>query len=406
MRHVMKSHNCREKIKAGQTKLFSNLKKHQIIDELHQRGLKFFMDSPKNVLEDKLKTEMHGIQRFPSLMQVEPGMISEIPNYEILPCEPLHDIKNHIDNLYNELPHHLPKNDKKVMQDVITASFDKKDCKRGVDYRKSLVKISIALRDNIDRTVQKILFTLCDVQQILYAPESERTIENILRLYNQTFLHAILLKEMVVNTKHLTSRVLWGKYFHAFFSHAPVMYRILSGRSANAEQEERIFHVFKLITNSTSNHHPDHVIDNVMIRLAVRDEVNDVYRQLEQQTSQVNQLSECLPDRQNTTISFWIIDKYRMAWQKHLERIADFLYEKCWWVENDDGIMFLDARKNDKTAYKPHHFRSSDMKKEINYVSLFWEKCLEEQNIIPAREIMIKGKRHTLNNIAFFKEDL
>ena len=110
------------------------------------------------------------------------------------------------------------------MQDVITASFEKKDCKRGVDYRKSLIKVTIALRDSIDRTVQKILLTLCDMQRILYAPESERSIENFLRLYNQTFLHAILLKEMVVNTKSLTSRVLWGKYFHALFSHAPLMY--------------------------------------------------------------------------------------------------------------------------------------------------------------------------------------
>ena len=86
--------------------------------------------------------------------------------------------------------------------------------------------------------------------------------------------------------------------------------------------------------------------------------------------------------------------------------LADFLYEKCWWVENEDGIMFFDAHKNDKTAYKPHHFRSSDMKKEIDYVSPFWEKCLKEPNIIPAREIEIKGIKHTLSNIVFFKEDL
>ena len=41
--------------------------------------------------------------------------------------------------------------------------------------------------------------------------------------------------------KSLTTRVLWGKYFHVIVYHAPVMYRIISGKTANAEQEERVF---------------------------------------------------------------------------------------------------------------------------------------------------------------------
>ena len=28
-------------------------------------------------------------------------------NYEIFACEPLHDIENHIKNLFEELPHHM-----------------------------------------------------------------------------------------------------------------------------------------------------------------------------------------------------------------------------------------------------------------------------------------------------------
>ena len=209
MQHVMKTVSSKEKIREGRTKLYSNLRKHEIIDELHQRDIKFSIDNKKQILEEKLKLEMHGIQRFPSLMQADPSMTGLLTNYEILGCEPLHDLKNHIENLYMELPHHLPKPPKKYFEETIVASFEKKDCKRGVDYRKSLVKMNVALHGKIDKTIYMILSTLCEIQRILYIGENERTIENILRLYNQTFLHAVILKETVITPKAITSRTLW-----------------------------------------------------------------------------------------------------------------------------------------------------------------------------------------------------
>ena len=96
----------------------------------------------------------------------------------------------------------------------------------------------------------------------------ERTVENILRFHNQLFLHACLIRELVGSkAKPLTNRVLWGKYFHAIVHHAPVMYRIISGKTANAEQEERVFHTLKNITSTTSNQHAEHVLLNNMIRI-------------------------------------------------------------------------------------------------------------------------------------------
>ena len=32
---------------------------------------------------------------------------SELKYYEIMACEPLHDIKEHIDNIYREIPCHM-----------------------------------------------------------------------------------------------------------------------------------------------------------------------------------------------------------------------------------------------------------------------------------------------------------
>ena len=49
-------------------------------------------------------------------------------------------------------------------------------------------------------------------------------------------------------------------------------YRLFSGRS---EKEEAIFNKMKVYTNLTSNHHPENLILNAVIRL----QVNEVFRQ-------------------------------------------------------------------------------------------------------------------------------
>ena len=58
-----------------------------------------------------------------------------LDNYEILACEPLHDIGNHIKILFEEIPHHMTE---KKVTDFIGAVFSGKDSKRGVDYHTSL----------------------------------------------------------------------------------------------------------------------------------------------------------------------------------------------------------------------------------------------------------------------------
>ena len=131
-----------------------------------------------------------------------------VEHYEILGCEPLHDVKHHIENMNVELPHHLNKTEKKLMEETIQLSLERKEIKRGIDYRKSLIKWNVSLRGKIDANVFKILYTLCEIQDILYAGEMERTVENILRFHNQVFLHACLIRELVGSkAKSLTNRV-------------------------------------------------------------------------------------------------------------------------------------------------------------------------------------------------------
>ena len=52
----------------------------------------------------------HQVTMFPSLLFNCPEGDTDLiylGNYEILACEPLHNIENHIKNLFEELPHHM-----------------------------------------------------------------------------------------------------------------------------------------------------------------------------------------------------------------------------------------------------------------------------------------------------------
>ena len=226
----------------------------------------------------KLKTEMHGIQRVLSLLINCPeGDLSlmGLENYEILACEPLHDIENHIKNVFEEIPHHMA--DKKKVTDFIGAVFNGNDSKRGVDYRTSLIKVCCHFKKEYPESkFTEILHTLCEIQKVVYQQESQRTNENILHLYLQTFLHMIMIKiYFEKNIKSMSVRKSFGKYYHAIISHASDQYRIINGRSSNTESDERYFHTIKDISDNTSNHHPDNVISNAFIRCQVRKDFHE-----------------------------------------------------------------------------------------------------------------------------------
>ncbi len=69
-------------------------------------------------------------------------------NYEVLPTEPLHDVKEHIANVITELPSHLEKEEKIAFQDIIECSFAGKEKLRGCDYRLAAVIVAQYLRGN------------------------------------------------------------------------------------------------------------------------------------------------------------------------------------------------------------------------------------------------------------------
>ena len=165
---IIKTSGSRRRSKGGSVKLYDKLDKDELTRELVERDVDFDKYTMKD-LKEELTKEMHVMQRVPSLLFNNPeGDINSLglSSYEILACEPLHDIMNHIKNLFLEIPHHV--DDKSELKDLIEASFNGKDCQRGIDQRSSLIKVYIFCKTNLPESqVTSILFTLCEIQRVL-----------------------------------------------------------------------------------------------------------------------------------------------------------------------------------------------------------------------------------------------
>lgn len=95
-------------------------------------------------------------------------MLFQTGNYEVLPTEPLHDVKEHIANVLTELPSHLEKDEKIAFQDIIECSFAGKEKLRGCDYRLAAVIVAQYLRGNDQNILHIQLY--CTVYLCLELP--------------------------------------------------------------------------------------------------------------------------------------------------------------------------------------------------------------------------------------------
>lgn len=268
---LLLSERSQNQSKMKKMKVFEKLKKHEIVEELNSRNIKFTCEAPVLTLQSKIEDTMHGIQRVPALMYEEPlqGLnFFNLNNYEILSTEPLHDVSNHIKNLYVEIPLHAGKQ-RKQLEEIIELSFHGKEAKNGADHRKSLLIVTCWLIENMcNHFITKLFESLAKIQEILYLQDHKRTVQKILRLRNVTFQHAMIIKINIRgNLKKLTSRKFFGVYFHSLIHHAPLQFRLISGRTANTEKEESTFSHLKKITKLTSNHHADNILVNLLIRI-------------------------------------------------------------------------------------------------------------------------------------------
>ena len=318
----------------------------------------------------------------------------------------MHDVAHHIENLLTELPIHIEDEEcKKKLLEAASLTTGRKETKRAVDFRCSLIMTSLYVQGTASPRVQSLLDTMVDMQDILYKDDKGRSPRLILRYQNSSWYHHILCREIVgFNLQKMTVRKFYGTYFHDLTAHAPLQLRIISGRSSNAEEEERTFNTVKSITNTTSNYRPAHIISNIFIRLQAEEKLGRSENCVEKQQSQVSRLAHSLPPQRNTKIPKTLIKKHSSLWQAHLERISDFLIpgEGVWWSQNDDFVEFFDAcgeaeyRDEGPTL---HHFRSSSLKSEEQYLLECWQECLQREIIIPTHLIRYEDGDGRVNRI-------
>ena len=376
-------------------KPLSDLDRKELEQELASRGV--FEGKTKQELQKLLTKEMQGKQRVPALLYNHPqAQLKDLglDKYEVLPTEPLHDIGHHIENCLTEIPHHLPATQAKIIKDAVDLCLDK-EYKRGVDYRAAIIKVAgyAGQTGKISPEVMLFINTLIEMQRILYAPEKNRTPALILRYYNQSWLHSILLKKLSdLKPKKLTLRKLFGVYFHDLTAHAGLMLRIVCGQSINAEKQERFFNQFKRITNTTSNYNPRQIIPNTFIRLQAQKELGQQQNNTAKQQAYISNLAQCLPAATNTRVPLAIVRKYTREWQAHLQQISDYLLEGqgIWWSLDKEDVVFHDISGHplpEEAGPQLHHFRSSSLSSELSNLKQCWSQCLENRVTIPIHVI-------------------
>ncbi|XP_078363733.1 uncharacterized protein LOC144647937 [Oculina patagonica] len=216
----------------GGIKPFKGMTVAQLKKECRERGL--CGDGYKKDLQATLKEHLVGVQRVPAMLINDQERSLEnlhLGNYEVLPTEPLHDVKEHIADIVTEI----------VLSAEMCSSY---------------------------------LANKAEITQLLYAKVEERCQKSILRLHNQTFLHAITCEEVIGKPKILTEKKFYGRCIHSLACHAPIQHRIICSRSTNTEQEERHFNTFSGISVATSSRRPGEIITPGIIRMQA--EMNEV----------------------------------------------------------------------------------------------------------------------------------
>ena len=256
---------------------------------------------------------------------------------------------------------------------------------------------------------------MTEISSILYAKPEERCPRSILRLHNQTFLHAIACEEVIGKPRILTEKKFYGRYLHSLIVHAPIQHRIICSRSTNTEQQERHFNTLSSISSATSSRRPGEIITPGIIRIQaeMKSEENKQRDTVKEQESRLGKLASCLPQAKNTIIPHRLILKYPNAYQAHLERIADFLTcgEGIWWRHIVSGVEFLDGpdeRKYNNNGPPLHHFRTHTLKSEDQYLKSCWKECIAHLDSIPHHTVRIyddNGNLESVQHTKFLEDD-
>ncbi|KXJ09520.1 hypothetical protein AC249_AIPGENE11011 [Exaiptasia diaphana] len=383
---------------------YKDLKKAEIVRDLRARRCNINGEEKKEALQQKLTEILGGTTRLPALLHrdIRGGSAFNtnelnLNNYEVLFFEALHATMNHIKNVLTELPHHITDIDTLITLKELLSIQLSKDKLRGVDYRKTLIFVAIGLYPSATFEIRSLLITLCEMIEICYSQDEDRSPKMILRLYNLCWRHAILCRRILTPPKSLTYRKLFGIYFHSFTSHAPFLLRQVSHRSTNAEMFERLFEKISNITDKTWSRRIEDLTSNAVLHIQVENANRNSEPFIIKEEREISKMAKSLPKLENTLLSKEFIEKYAGDWEMHLRNIADFLVpaEGVWWKDHGEHIEFFDGPE--EPAFRPqgpklHHYRSTSILDEKAFLSDCWSYCTDNEISIPATKIKINGK--------------
>ncbi|CAH1240896.1 Hypp6176 [Branchiostoma lanceolatum] len=126
---------------------FKGLNKDQLIQNLNATGYDYDLECNKPELKSQLKQHLAGASHIPALLYDEQQSTLKAINleqYAVSSCESLHNAKEHIKNLLEELPNHVNQQDKASVMEVQSA-FQGKEVMRGSDFRKLLISVTAHL---------------------------------------------------------------------------------------------------------------------------------------------------------------------------------------------------------------------------------------------------------------------
>ena len=395
--------------RAGLLKPLDKLRVAELKVELTSRGVDT-TTLKKPEMQEKLTELLRGAQRVPSLLVLNPGQPLKslhLGDYEVLDCEPLHDLKGHGHNLLSELPHVLEPPHRQAITQIIQTTL--KDSLTGAHIRVAIIKVYLKLlKLDVSEKIKQLMGTLVKMSQLLYLPESARSPKTVLQLYNVTWFHHELCCELIPNPITQTREKLYGAYFHDLIVHAPPQYQIVSLRSTNTESTERQFSQVKHIGLKATNRKPENVLTAVLLGMQAKEMTGatSTIASLQKQATMVTEVAKKVPKYRGTVVSQEYIKTRLASWQAHLQRISLYLQvgEGIWWEYVDRGYTFLDSdtgRSEHPQGPGLDHFRDTTISKIWEQSRTAWKLIIEQNRInLPTPYIRIfngeqyVGRRH------------
>lgn len=202
---------------SSKLKPLGSLKVNELREELQARSCKISSKDVKPELQEKRTLTLEGVQRIPSLLTLNPiQSLSDVhlEDYEVLDCEPLHDIKGYLHKILPEVPHLLPASLSQECTQILDSTLPKQKVSGGLLHIAAIKLLLKLLNSRADRLVTMLVETIVRFSEILYLTDSKQCPKMVIRLNNCTCLHHELCNELLSSPKCQTVTRLFGVYLH------------------------------------------------------------------------------------------------------------------------------------------------------------------------------------------------